>query len=108
MKSCRLYAAGAKRAAMTPFSLARALGRFGIHVDDVCDGDDSHDGEVSVTKLVHVQVPTFGGAPRVVVHSLHSDVRCYPPRCTLPELVGDIRHALDDLPLAALAHCSIH
>ena len=107
MKS-HLYAAGAGCAAMTPLSLARALGRFGIHVDDVYDGDDNRDGEVSVATLVHVQVPTFGGAPRVVAQSLHSDVRCYPPRSTVPELVGDIRDALDDMPLAALAPCSIH
>ena len=93
---------------MSPFSLATELTRCGIHVDDVRDGDDANDGGVSVAKLVHVEVPTFGGAPRVIAHTLHAELRCYPPRRSLSELVHDIRDALDELPVAAIARCSIH
>ena len=93
---------------MSPMKLARALTRHGIHVDDVCDGDYTEDGNVTVASLVHVQVPIFGGAPRVIVETFHTDVRCYPPRTCVAELARDIRDALNKVPSAALASCSIH
>lgn len=86
--------------------LAQALSRYGIHVEAAHDGDEDEDGEV-VIATVHVQVPTFGEAPRVVVKALRGQFRCYPPRSTLAELASDLRCALDDVP-SACASSSLH
>ena len=95
---------------MLTLKLAQALNRHGIHVNAIRNGDDMQDGDVSVGEMVRVEVPTYGGSPRVVVDAPHADddVRCYPPRTSVAELAHDIRDALDELPSSALADCSIH
>lgn len=93
---------------MSASILAQALTGYGIHIDAAIDGDDNHDGDITVAIMVHVQVPSFGEPPRVVVDTLHTDVRCYPPRRSIAQLAGDIRDALSEVPAAALATCSIH
>ena len=87
--------------------LVQALNRHGIYIDRHCDGNDMDDGDLMVTPNVHVQVPTFGEPPRVVVAAFHTALRCYPPRSDVAELARDIRDALDELP-TALANASIH
>jgi hypothetical protein len=94
-----------RRNAMMPHDLAQALTRHGIYVVAAIDGDDIEDGDLFVAPNVHVQVPTFGERPRVVLDAFHGDFRCYPPRESVAELVRDIRTALHELP-AALA-CSV-
>jgi hypothetical protein len=78
--------------------LAEALSRYGIHVAFTFDGDDAEDGDLLVSAGVHVQVPTFGEPPRVVLDGCHGDLRCYPPRQSVAELAADIRTALDEVP----------
>jgi hypothetical protein len=92
---------------MSASILAQALSAHGIHVDTACDGDDNCDGDITVATMVHVQVPSFGEPPRVIVDTLHMDLRCYPPRRCIAELASDIREAMSELPAAA-ANCSIH
>jgi hypothetical protein len=87
--------------------LARALSLYGIHVQAAYDGDEDEDGDVVIACNVHVQVPTFSEAPRVVVNALRGPFRCYPPRSTLAELALDLRCALDDVP-SACASSSLH
>jgi hypothetical protein len=87
--------------------LVHALRRYGIYVAEICDGDDSDDGDLVVAENVHVQVPTYGDAPRVVADPFHGHLRCFPPRATISELAADIRCALDDVP-SALANSSLH
>jgi hypothetical protein len=87
--------------------LAEALSRYGIHVAFSFDGDEAEDGGVLVSAGVHVQVPTFGGAPRVVLDGCHGDMRCYPPRQSVAELAADIRTALDETP-AVFPSSSVH
>ena len=94
--------------AMSPLQLAEALGWHGIHVNGTVEGTDQRDGNVSIADIVYVQVPTFGGAPRVVVDSYDTDVRCYPPRLSVADLADDIRDAVNKLTPAGLASCSIH
>lgn len=95
---------------MLTLKLAQALNRHGIHVNTIRDGDDAQDGDMSVGAMVRVEVPTYGGSPRVVVDASRTgeDVRRYPPRSSVAELAHDIRDALDELPSAAGASCSIH
>ena len=93
---------------MSPLQLAEALAWHGIRVDRADEGDEQHDGNVIVADLVCVQVPTFGGPPRVTVHMTQDDMRCYPPRLSVADLVSDIRDALHTMPQAELASCSIH
>jgi hypothetical protein len=93
---------------MSPVQLAEALAGHGIHVDRTAEGTDQHDGNVTIADLVYVQVPTFGGAPRVVVDTFNTDVRCYPPRMSVADLASDIRDAFNKLVPAAFANCSIH
>jgi hypothetical protein len=78
--------------------LVHALRRFGIRVASAYDGDEEEDGDLMVALNVHVQVPTFGGMPRVMAHGFHGDSRCYPPRKTVAELAADIRCALNETP----------
>jgi len=87
--------------------LAHALRDYGIRVASTCDGDNDEDGEVTVGANVHVRVPTFGEAPRVVVDPFHGDFRCYPPRESVAELAADIRCALDEVP-SMVAMSSLH
>ena len=91
---------------MFSLDLVQALKSHGIYIDRHCDGDDVDDGALVVTTNVHVQVPTFGESPRVVVDAFRTDVRRYPPRSDVAELARDIRDALDELP--ALESASIH
>jgi hypothetical protein len=87
--------------------LVQALGRHGIHVASIHEGDDMRDADLVVADNVYVQVPTFGDAPRVVSDAFHGDMRRYPPRDTVAELAADIRCALNDNP-SALAGGSVH
>ena len=91
----------------SPRTLARALTEHGIHVRRCAIGNDMRDGNIVVANMVHVEVPTFEGHPRVVVHNFHDETRCYPPRECVAELARDIRDALSEIPSAA-ASCSIH
>ena len=91
----------------SPRMLARALAEHGIHVRRCAIGDDMRDGNIVVANMVHVEVPTFEGHPRVVVHTFYDETRCYPPRECVAELARDIRDALSGIPSAA-ASCSIH
>ena len=93
---------------MSPLQLAEALAWHGIHVDRTVEATDQHDGNVTIADLVYVQVPAFGGAPRVVIDSYDSDLRCYPPRMSVADLASDIRDAVNKLTPAAVASCSIH
>lgn len=92
---------------MFSHQLAQALRTHGIHVASSSDGDDMEDGDLTVAANVHVQVPTFGEPPRVVVDAFHSSIRCYPPRVTVSELAQDIRDALNENP-SSLGTSSIH
>ena len=87
--------------------LARALRRYGIRVASAYDGDDDEDGDLTVGPSVHVQVPTFGDAPRVVVDPFYGDFRCYPARDSIAELAADIRCALNEVP-SVTATSSLH
>jgi hypothetical protein len=87
--------------------LALALSTYGIHVELTFDGDEEEDGDVIVAAAVHVRVPTFGEAPRVIVNAFGRNFRCYPPRTSVAELASDIRCALDDVPLA-ISSGSVH
>jgi hypothetical protein len=93
---------------MSPHQLAEALVWHGIHVNGTVEGTDERDGNVAIADLVHVQVPAFGDAPRVVVDSYDTDVRCYPPRSNVADLASDIRDAVNKLTPAAVTSCSIH
>ena len=92
---------------MSSRDLAHALRGFGIRVASAYDGDDEEDGELMVAANVLVQVPTFGGMPRVVANAFHGDLRCYPPRRSIAELAADIRCALSETP-SAIASSSVH
>ena len=92
---------------MTPTILAQALTRHGIHVRRCARGDETRDANIIVGRMVHVEVPTFEGHPRVVVHTLYDEMRCYPPRECVAQLAQDIRDALSGIPSAS-ASCSIH
>jgi hypothetical protein len=92
---------------MSPLQLAEALAWHGIRVDRAVEGNDQRDGNVTIAELVYIQVPTFGGAPRVVVDTFHADLRCYPPRMSVAELAGDIRDAFNKLTPTGMS-CSIH
>jgi hypothetical protein len=94
-------------AAMSPMTIAQALTRHGIHVRRCAKGDELRDGNIIVAKMVHVEVPTFEGHPRVIVHTFHDEMRCYPPRECVAQLAEDIRDALSGIPSAS-ASCSIH
>jgi hypothetical protein len=87
--------------------LAEALSRYGIHVAFTFDGDEAEDGGLLVSAGVHVQVPTFGEPPRVVLDGCHGDLRCYPPRQSVAELAADLRTALDEVP-AVFSSSSVH
>ena len=87
--------------------LAQGLSRYGIHVRAAFDGDEDEDGDLVIGVSVHVRVPTFGDAPRVVVNALPGQFHCYPPRSTISELASDVRRALDDVPLVC-ASSSLH
>ena len=93
---------------MSPHQLAEALVWHGIHVNGTVEATDQRDGNVTIADLVYVQVPTFDGAPRVVVDGYDTDVRCYPPRANVADLASDIRDAVNKLTPAAIASCSIH
>ena len=93
---------------MSPGQLAEALVWHGIRVDRTIEGTDQRDGNVTIADLVYIQVPTFEGAPRVIVDSYDSDVRCYPPRLSVADLASDIRDAVLKLSPAAATTCSIH
>lgn len=80
--------------------LVCALRRFGIRVASAYDGDEDEDGDLMVALNVHVQVPTFGGMPRVMAQGFHGDLHCYPPRKSVAELAADIRCALNETPSA--------
>jgi hypothetical protein len=94
-------------AGMSPTTIAQALTQHGIHVRRCAKGDESRDGNIIVAKMVHVEVPTFEGHPRVIVHTFHDEMRCYPPRECVAQLAEDIRDALSGIPSAS-ASCSIH
>ena len=87
--------------------IARALRGYGIRVASAYAGDDEEDGDVTVAWNVHVQLPTFGGMPRVVVDAFRGEVRCYPPRGDMAELAADIRAALNETP-SAVPSSSVH
>jgi hypothetical protein len=87
--------------------IARALRGYGIRVASAYAGDDEEDGDLTVAWNVHVQVPTFGGMPRVVVDAFRGQVRCYPPRSNVAELAADIRAALSETP-SAIPSSSVH
>ena len=87
--------------------IARALRGYGIRVASAYAGDDEEDGDLTVAWNVHVQVPTFGGMPRVVVDAFRGEVRCYPPRRNVAELAADIRAALNETP-SAIPSSSVH
>ena len=93
---------------MSPLQLAEALVWHGIHVDRTVEATDQRDGNVTIADLVYVQVPAFGEAPRVVVDSYDTDLRCYPPRMSVADLASDIRDAVNKLTPATAASCSIH
>ena len=93
---------------MSPGQLAEALVGHGIHVDRTVDGNDQQDGNVTIADRVFVQVPSFGGPPRVIVDTFHTDQRCYPPRLSVADLASDIRDAFYSLAPAEPASCSIH
>jgi hypothetical protein len=93
---------------MSPLQLAEALAWHGIHVNGAVDGTDQRDGNVRIADLVYVEVPTFGGPPRVIVDSYETDVRCYPPRMSVADLANDIRDAVNRHTPPSLASCSIH
>jgi hypothetical protein len=97
----------ARQGRTSPRTLARALEEHGIHVRRCATGDAMRDGNIVVANMVHVEVPTFEGHPRVVVHTFYDETRCYPPRQCVTELARDIRDALSGIPSAA-ASCSIH
>lgn len=78
--------------------LVHALRHFGIRVASAYDGDEDEDGNLMVALNVHVQLPTFGEMPRVMVQGFHGDSHCYPPRETVAELAADIRCALNGTP----------
>ena len=92
---------------MFSHQLAQALRAHGIHIASSSDGDDMEDGDLTVAVNVHVQVPTFGEPPRVVVDAFHTSLRCYPPRDNVAELAGDIRDALNENP-SSLGTSYIH
>ena len=96
-----------QRRGNSPRVLARALEEHGIHVRRCATGDAMRNGNIVVANMVHVEVPTFEGHPRVVVHTFYDETRCYPPRECVAELARDIRDALSGVPSAA-ASCSIH
>lgn len=91
----------------TCIELAQALSSYGIRVELAYDGDEEEDGDVIVGATVHVRVPTFGGAPRVIVDPVRGECRCYPPRKSVAELASDIRCALDAIP-STVASRSVH
>jgi hypothetical protein len=92
----------------SPVKVAEALAQCGFFIAKLSVGDEMEDGELCIGPIVCVQVPTFGGAPRVVSGTFHAEARCYPPRTTIADLAHDIRDALNDAPSAALGGCSIH
>ena len=87
--------------------LAQALRGYGIRIASAYDGDDDQDGDLTVGPDVHVQLPTFGDAPRVVLNYFCGEIRCYPPRESVAELAADIRCALNEVP-AMIALSSLH
>lgn len=52
--------------ALTAAQVATQLRAFGFDVTNTLEGTPSEDGMVEITKTVHVQVPTYGGALTVV------------------------------------------
>jgi hypothetical protein len=87
--------------------LGWALFHHGIRASVGWNGDDQEDGQLMIGPNVCVQVPTFGGPPRVLVESSRFDLLCYPPRESVEEIAEDIRHALNEQP-CAFASSSVH
>lgn len=82
---------------MNAMRLAKKLADAGINIRKVTEGDDYEDGEIEITELVHVQCPTYGSTPGVVLRSTDGEeFEFYPERkaSDVAALVKDIRKAL--------------
>lgn len=79
---------------MNAAHIGRLLSREGVHVQRTQEGDESVDGAVYITDLVHVQVPTFGADLNVVSETGEGHLLFGRPRRLISELVADIREAL--------------
>lgn len=75
-------------------TVAEKLKAQGIAVLNYTEGDEWEDGEVIITELVHVQVPTFGARPGVVRENADETFTFYPARKDIEQLKADIGDAL--------------
>jgi len=84
---------------MRATSIAKILAAQGINVRSFTAGDYSVDGEVDITDLVHVQVPTTGRACCVVVFDPQDEsFMFYPLTTDFTKLADDVRTALGMVP----------
>lgn len=77
----------------TSANVATRLRKCGIHVESFTEGDDSVDGTVNLSPMVHVQVgfysPTYG-----VVRVVGDSFEFFPERRSIAALLPDIRKAM--------------
>lgn len=81
---------------MNAARFARQLQQRGLTIKGSTEGDESVDGAVEVTALVHVQIPTFGCQVNVVVESADgTEFEFYPERAAsdLDGILADVRKA---------------
>lgn len=74
----------------TATALADLLIARGYPVIDVEVGDDAADGAVYLSSRVHIQVPSFGGAPGVVEITASDTFVFHPTRTSLEALCADL------------------
>lgn len=81
---------------MNAAKIARNLKLQGLTIKSVQEGNHDVDGQVQVTELVHVQVPTFGTKLNVVAQSADGQsFEFFPERkpSDIAGIVADIRAA---------------
>lgn len=73
--------------------LANKLTKSGFSVSSISQGDESEDGAIYLTDLIHVQVPTCCGKASVVVQN-GEEFTFYPEPRNFADLVSDLREVL--------------
>ncbi len=82
-------------AAYSEIELAELLRQAGVAVTGTTPATDVEDATVEITGLVHVQIPSFGGAPGVVRDCQDGSFMFSDEFTTLGKLVESIRHNLE-------------
>lgn len=80
-------------------TVALKMRQHNINVIDFNEGDEWEDGDVQITELIHIQVPTYGRG-LCVVHQVDDGnaYKFFPPRTSIKALIDDLRTAMGLIP----------